>query len=92
LADHTKIAIGSKLNSGTQSGLFSSFIHRDFSPKRIPHFAWYTDSALETEPSTVYDFDKAIAAARTAMARRGQAPDAQLLEVYRRYHPHSGQE
>lgn len=92
LADHTKIAIGSKLNSGTQSGLFSSFIHRDFSPKRIPHFAWFTDSALEAQTSTVsdfvvYDFDKAMAAAKIAMARRGQSLEDPMMEVFRHFHP-----
>lgn len=64
-ADHVKIAIGSKLNSGSQFGVGSSFISRDFSPKRLPHFAWYTDEVIEA-----FEIERALQTARSMMMRR----------------------
>lgn len=64
-ADHTKIAIGSKLNSGSQFGVSSSFISSDFSPKRVPHFGWITDSEYQ-----VFEVERAIQTAKSMMKRR----------------------
>jgi UDP-N-acetylglucosamine diphosphorylase/glucosamine-1-phosphate N-acetyltransferase len=64
--DHCKVAIGSKLNSGTQFGVSSSFVSNDFSPKRVPHFGWVTDSGIEP-----FEIERALQTARAMMARRG---------------------
>ncbi len=64
--DHCKVAIGSKLNSGTQFGVSSSFVSNDFSPKRIPHFGWVTDAGIES-----FEIERALQTARAMMARRG---------------------
>ncbi len=64
--DHSKVAIGSKLNSGTQFGVSSSFVSNDFSPKRIPHFGWVTDAGIES-----FEIERALQTARAMMARRG---------------------
>jgi UDP-N-acetylglucosamine diphosphorylase/glucosamine-1-phosphate N-acetyltransferase len=64
--DHSKIAIGSKLNSGTQFGVSSSFVSFDFSPKRVPHFGWVTDAGIEP-----FEIERALQTARAMMARRG---------------------
>jgi UDP-N-acetylglucosamine diphosphorylase/glucosamine-1-phosphate N-acetyltransferase len=63
--DHTKIAIGSKLNSGSQFGVSSSFLSNDFSPKRVPHFGWITDSEYQ-----VFEVERAIQTAKAMMQRR----------------------
>lgn len=68
--DHCKVAIGSKLNSGTQFGVSSSFVSNDFSPKRIPHFGWVTDAGIEP-----FEIERALQTARAMMARRGVAMD-----------------
>jgi UDP-N-acetylglucosamine diphosphorylase/glucosamine-1-phosphate N-acetyltransferase len=64
--DHSKVAIGSKLNSGTQLGISSSFLSNDFSPKRVPHFGWVTDAGFEP-----FEIERALQTARAMMARRG---------------------
>jgi UDP-N-acetylglucosamine diphosphorylase/glucosamine-1-phosphate N-acetyltransferase len=64
--DHSKVAIGSKLNSGTQLGVSSSFLSNDFSPKRVPHFGWVTDAGIEP-----FEIERALQTARAMMARRG---------------------
>jgi len=68
--DHSKIAIGSKLNSGTQFGVSSSFVSNDFSPKRVPHFGWVTDAGIEP-----FEIERALQTARAMMARRGVTMD-----------------
>lgn len=64
--DHCKVAIGSKLNSGSQFGVSSSFVSNDFSPKRVPHFGWVTDAGIEP-----FEIERALHTARAMMARRG---------------------
>ena len=76
--DHSKIAIGSKLNSGTQFGVSSSFVSNDFSPKRIPHFGWVTDAGVEP-----FEIKRALQTARAMMARRGVEMDKAEESVLR---------
>ena len=64
-ADHVKVAIGSKLNSGSQFGVGSSFISREFSPKRLAHFSWFTDEGIEA-----FEIERALQTARSMMQRR----------------------
>lgn len=78
--DHCKVAIGSKLNSGTQFGVSSSFVSNDFSPKRIPHFGWVTDAGVES-----FEIERALQTARAMMARRGVTLGAGEEAVLRSY-------
>lgn len=77
-ADHTKIAIGSKINSGSFFGVSSSFVSNDFSPKRTPHFGWVTDAGLED-----FEIERALGTARAMMARRGVDMGAAMEGVLR---------
>lgn len=65
--DHTKTAIGSKINSGTVSGIFANILQSSFPTKSIPSFSWLSDNGNEN-----YKFDKAIEVASTVMKRRNR--------------------
>jgi UDP-N-acetylglucosamine diphosphorylase/glucosamine-1-phosphate N-acetyltransferase len=74
MADHSKTAINSMLNSGTVCGVSSSVLTNNFPPKYIPSYAWVTDTGID-----VFDYEKAVDTARIVMARRG----IELTESYR---------
>ena len=63
MGDHSKSAIGTCFNTGTVVGFSANVIERGFPPKHVPSFSWGGDR---------YDLDKAMATARTVMARRNQ--------------------
>lgn len=66
MADHSKTAINSMLNSGTVCGVSSSVLTNNFPPKYIPSYAWVTDTGID-----VFDYEKAIDTAKVVMSRRG---------------------
>lgn len=74
MADHSKTAINSMLNSGTVCGVSSSILTNNFPPKYIPSYAWVTDTGID-----VFDYEKAVDTARIVMARRG----VELTESYK---------
>lgn len=65
IGDHSKTAIGTKLNTGTVIGAFCSIVSRDFPPKSIPSFSWGTPEGYSR-----HDLEKALSTARLVMARR----------------------
>ncbi|NNF08607.1 MAG: transferase, partial [Candidatus Eisenbacteria bacterium] len=65
MGDHSKTAIGTKLNTGTVVGFSSNLFGSGFPPKHIPSFAW--GGAQNLMP---YDFEKAKEVARKVMHRR----------------------
>lgn len=65
MADHSKTAINSMLNTGTICGVSSNLFMSGFPPKYIPSFSW-VDSAEFGE----YQFSKAIKAMKAMMKRR----------------------
>jgi len=77
-ADHVKIAIGSKLNSGSQFGVSCSFISREFSPKRLAHFGWFTDEGVEG-----FEIERALQTARSMMMRRSVEMSPAMENVLR---------
>ncbi len=83
IGDHTKTAIGTKLNTGTVIGVFCNIVSNGFAPKSIPSFSWGSgDGFVE------HDIERAIATARLVMARRGVdltgVEEAAIREVHRR--------
>lgn len=74
MADHSKTAINTMLNTGTVCGVSSNIFMSGFPPKYIPSFSW-----VGSEKYGEYDFDKAIEAMRAMMKRR----DAELTEAYK---------
>ncbi len=65
IGDHSKTAIGTKLNTGTVVGVFANVLATGFPPKSIPSFSWGTaDGFVE------HDLAKALETARRVMVRR----------------------
>lgn len=65
MADHSKTAINTMLNTGTICGISSNIFMAGFSPKFIPSFSWVGSSDFGT-----YKFEKAIEAMKAMMSRR----------------------
>jgi UDP-N-acetylglucosamine diphosphorylase/glucosamine-1-phosphate N-acetyltransferase len=65
LGDHVKTGIGVMLNTGTVIGAGSNVFGAAQPPKAVPPFAWGAGDALG-----VHDFERFLATAETAMARR----------------------
>lgn len=72
LGDHTKTAIGVRLNTGTVIGAFCNIFQADFAPQAIPSFSWGNGT---------HELDKAIKTAQIAMKRRGLELTASQLEL-----------
>lgn len=73
MADHSKTAIGTRINSGTVCGVSANIFFNDFPPKYIPSFSWLSLNEIKT-----YDFAKAIETMKNVMARR----DVKLTDDY----------
>lgn len=67
IGDHSKTAIGTKLNTGTIVGIFCSVLSQGFPPKVIPSFSWGTADGLAR-----HELDRALETATRVMARRGE--------------------
>ncbi|MCF7826704.1 MAG: hypothetical protein K9N29_08630 [Candidatus Marinimicrobia bacterium] len=61
IGDHTKTAIGVRLNTGTLIGAFCNVFQADFPPRAIPSFSWGNGT---------HELDKAIQTAQLMMQRR----------------------
>ncbi len=83
IGDHSKTAIGTKLNTGTVVGVFCNVFPGVFPPKSISSFSWGTADGFVR-----YDLEKAIATARAVMSRRGveltEARESLIRDVYAR--------
>lgn len=65
MGDHTKTAIGSKINTGSSMGIFSNLVSDGILAGCFPSFTWLTPTKKQQ-----HDLDKAIDTARIVMARR----------------------
>lgn len=74
--DHTKSGINTMLNTGTVTGVSANIFGGDFPPKFIPSFSWGGRA-----DAPVFELEKALALARTVMARRKQTllPEEEAL-------------
>ena len=79
VADHTKTAIGTLINSGTVIGAASSVYGSSFEQKFIPSFSWGEIGKLK-----VYDPEKAIKTAKVVMSRRGVEMDDPDIDLFRK--------
>ncbi len=64
--DHTKLGIGTLINSGTVIGFSSNLFGGGFFKKEYPSFYWG-----RADKGTTYDIEKAIETAKISMKRRG---------------------
>ncbi len=65
IGDHTKIAIGTRLNTGSYVGYCCQLSGSQLTPKFLPSFSFWTDQG--TQP---YNLDKAMTVAQRMMDRR----------------------
>lgn len=66
MAEHGKSAIGTMFNTGTTVGFASNVFGQGFPPKCLPNWSWGHGTAQGRQ-----DPERALATARTVMARRG---------------------
>lgn len=88
IADHAKIAINTRINTGTVIGFSSNVMTSGFPPKFIPSFTW----TLEPEP-VEFDLEKALLTAQRMMDRRNvefTAETDELLRTINRFCKQSG--
>jgi len=65
IGDHSKLGIGTLLNTGTVIGACSNIFSGGMPPKFVPSFSWgFTDAFTE------FKFEKVIETAKKVMARR----------------------
>lgn len=74
IGDHTKTAIGVRLNTGTFIGPFSNIFQNDFPPMAIPSFSW---------GNGVYEFDRAIETAKKVLHRRGKVLSQAQVDLFK---------
>lgn len=81
IGDHSKTAIGTRLNTGTVVSIFCSVFADGFPPKSIPPFSWGTPGGFVR-----YDLAQALDTASRVMARRGEsmtrALELRISELY----------
>jgi UDP-N-acetylglucosamine diphosphorylase/glucosamine-1-phosphate N-acetyltransferase len=65
MGDHSKTGINAMLNTGTNCGVCCNLFSHGYPPKLIPSFSW-----VNSENSTIYQFDKAVETMERTMARR----------------------
>ena len=65
IGDHSKTAIGTRLNTGTYIGFNSLLAGPGLTPKFIPSFSFWTEKGIEK-----YELNKAIEVARRMLDRR----------------------
>lgn len=79
MGDHTKTAIGTRLNTGTVCGVNCNIFAADFPPKFIPSFSW-----VGSDDIVPYKLDKAFETMKAMMGKR----DIVLTENYKRLMQH----
>jgi len=73
MGDHAKSGINTMFNTGTVVGAMSNIFGADFPPKFLPSFVWGGAGGLNE-----HELEKALATARTVMARR----DVEISSAY----------
>lgn len=85
IGDHAKLAIGTRLMTGTTIGTGAMIALSKPPATLVPRFAWLTDGA---DGPRSYRFDKFMETARAMMSRRGEVPtpalEARLRELHAR--------
>jgi UDP-N-acetylglucosamine diphosphorylase/glucosamine-1-phosphate N-acetyltransferase len=65
IGDHSKIAVGSRLNTGSYIGYCCQLSGSRLTPKFVPSYSFWTDEGMQK-----YDIEKAIEVAQRMMDRR----------------------
>jgi len=83
IGDHAKLAIGTRLMTGTTIGTGAMIALSRPPATLVPRFAWLVDGA---DGPRSYRFDKFMETARAMMSRRGDAPSPELESRLRELH------
>lgn len=83
LADHVKLAIGTRLMTGTTVGTGAMIAQSRSPASLVPRFGWLVDS---TDGAKTFRFDKFMETARAMMSRRGKAPGPAMEAALRALH------
>jgi hypothetical protein len=78
IGDHSKTAIGTRINTGTVIGVSANVFCSGLTPKFIPSFSWGG-----IMPGVQYDFNKAIETANKMMKRRERELSAAEVKMLR---------
>ena len=78
MADHTKTAIHTKLNTGTVCGVSTNILSSKFTPAIIPSFTWLSDNGTMD-----YRIEKAISAMKAMMKRRSVEMNSEYESMIR---------
>lgn len=77
MGDHSKSAINTMFNTGTNAGFSSNIFGAGFPDKYIPSFSWGGDSGFKT-----YEPDKALEVAKKVMTRRNKIMQEEEEELF----------
>jgi len=83
LADHVKLAIGTRLMTGSTVGTGAMIAQSRPPASLVSRFAWLVDSA---DGARIFRFDKFMETARAMMSRRGKAPGPAMEATLRALH------
>jgi UDP-N-acetylglucosamine diphosphorylase/glucosamine-1-phosphate N-acetyltransferase len=83
IGDHVKLAIGTRLMTGTTIGTGAMIAQSRPPSPLVARFAWLVDGA---DAARSFRLDKFMETARAMMSRRGQAPTPALEAVLRELH------
>ncbi len=88
LGDHAKLAIGTRLMTGTTVGTGAMIAQSRPPAALVARFSWLVDGgdAGRNEAPKSFRFDKFIETARAMMSRRGKSPSAAVQERLRTLH------
>jgi UDP-N-acetylglucosamine diphosphorylase/glucosamine-1-phosphate N-acetyltransferase len=88
LGDHTKAAIGTLLNTGSNAGAFCNLLPGGLLPRHVPSFL-RCDGGRLTDPA---DVDAALRTAAAVMKRRGRELTAAHAALYREVHERTAEQ
>ena len=83
IGDHAKLAIGTRLMTGTTVGTGAMIALSRPPSSLVPRFAWLVDGG---DGAKAFRFEKFMETARAMMSRRGQSPSGALQAALRALH------
>jgi hypothetical protein len=78
IGDHSKIAIGSRLSTGTVIGFNANVVSIGFPPRFVPSFSWKLEPEAER-----FDLEAAMETAKIMMDRRNAAFTAAHADLFK---------
>ena len=81
IGDHSKISIGSYVNTGTNIGVGCSILAQTFPDTHIPSFSFYNNGSIKK-----INFEKFINTTKIVKGRRNQDLDDKEIELLKKIH------